>query len=110
MVRSSVSTGWVGGGSFEPAGEGLEYCAVSPAERSWVVAVGAGCNLRCHVESGATTDNCVIIRTPCAGNRQHTVQRRGRRRGPMQLTQHTDFGIRLLIALAQGDGAPMPST
>ena len=28
----------------------------------------------------------------------------------MQLTQHTDFGIRLLIALAQGDGAPMPLT
>ena len=28
----------------------------------------------------------------------------------MQLTQHTDFGIRLLIALAQSDGAPMPLT
>ena len=28
----------------------------------------------------------------------------------MQLTQHTDFGIRLLIALAQSDGATMPLT
>ena len=28
----------------------------------------------------------------------------------MQLTQHTDFGIRLLIALAQSDGTPMPLT
>jgi Rrf2 family nitric oxide-sensitive transcriptional repressor len=26
----------------------------------------------------------------------------------MQLTQHTDYGLRLLIVLARGDGAPLP--